>query len=90
MLAWSKSDMLPLQQFGPWDSVQEAILAIEAEAAPPRTIRRPPLVAQGQVEAFPDLPAIHCLRCGRLLKHPQYLNGGPFGRDCIVKEGMGQ
>ena len=49
--------------------------------------RRPPVVAPGQTEAF-DLGPIRCVRCGRELKHPHYLNGAPFGRDCYVKEGM--
>lgn len=50
--------------------------------------RRPPAAAPGRVEAFEWVP-VHCTRCGRELKHPQYLNATPYGRECILKEGLG-
>lgn len=51
--------------------------------------RQRPKAPRGQIEAF-ELPDLHCTRCGRHLKHPQYLNGAPFGSTCVFREGIGE
>jgi len=31
---------------------------------------------------------VFCAECGRLLKHPVWYNGKPYGKDCAVKLGL--
>jgi len=33
LIAWSESDMRPLQEYGPWDALPEAIAAVVAESS---------------------------------------------------------
>lgn len=60
---------------------KEAILARVMPRAAPGPV-------EGQQEAWEWVPAT-CVRCGRELRHPEYLNGAPFGRVCVRKELVG-
>lgn len=39
---------------------------------------------------WPGVTAPVCVRCGRKLLHPEWLNGAPFGRVCFRKEALGR
>lgn len=54
-------------------------------------VKREPRAEQvpGQLEAFAG-GGTTCVRCGRELKHPEWLNGAPFGRNCVRRELLGE